>query len=595
LKQDRLMNDQWRMVRLALVTGCLALAGTSIGNTTAALTYEQVRDQLTTLAAGRAARIEALTATGQGREVLMLTLSSDHANADHKPALLITAGLDARHTVGVQTAIGVARNLIENHADLLNDVTVYVIPCANPDGLARNSGAVNYGHIGTLGAVDEDRDGATDEDGPSDLNGDGFITVMRRIDPPLDDTATHLPDPAVPRLLKKADKEKGERAIYSVYIEGLDADGDGLIAEDGPGMVDLDKNFMHAWPEHDRDAGIIQLSEPESAAIAKFVIDHRNIVEAITFGRHDNLINVPDGKSMDLSGEAPKDLDEGDVGYYKEMSKLFKDLTGQERAPKPAEDTAGSLHAWLYAQRGIPSFATVVWGRPAATELKEEKKSEEGAATQPDADDAKRQADSEDSQKSDDEKKESKKDDKPKPADEEAAEWLKYSDRDRNGEGFMDWKPFDHPTLGAVEIGGFVPGFQMNPPPDQLDTLAEKQTAFIVELIGRRPKLSIDGPTVKKLAGGLYEVRLGLINEGYLPTATAMARKARSIPPTVVRVSTPIENIVSGERVMRVWGVGGSGERWTSRWIIRVDDGSDITIDLVNPQLGDHSITVKAE
>jgi hypothetical protein len=540
----------------------------------------------------------------QGRSLFVLTLAADPAHAGTKPALLITAGLDARHRVGTETALRVARRLLADHADLLNDTTVYVIPCVNPDGAERNAGAVDYGHIGTMRVLDEDRDGVADEDGPQDLNGDGVITMMRRLDPPLDDKATLLPDPACPRLLKTADPEKGERAIYSVYLEGLDQDGDGKIAEDGPGQVDLDRNFMHRWPEHEMDAGPYQLSEPESLALAKFVLGHANIVEAITYGRHDNLINVPDGKGKDISGEAPRELDGEDVNWYKEMSKVFKDVTGQERAPQ--HDTAGSFEAWLYAQRGIPSFATVVWGRPDASKPKEEKKDEAGAenkaaesknaesksdghADSAPAEHAKPQA------AEGEKKKDGKKKDEAKPADAEAAAWLDYSDRDRHGEGFIEWKPFDHPTLGKVEIGGFVPGFQMNPPADQLDSIAERQTAFAAELIKRQPKLSTQGPEVKKLATGLYEVRFGVVNEGYLPTATAMARKTRSMKPTVIRISVPVENIVAGERVIREWGIGGSGERMSEHWIVRVDDGSPIEIEINNPQLGKQTITFNAE
>jgi hypothetical protein len=135
----------------------------------------------------------------------------------------------------------------------------------------------------------------------------------------------------------------------------------------------------------------------------------------------------------------------------------------------------------------------------------------------------------------------------------------------------------------------------MNPSDTDLDDLAAKQAKFIVELIGRRPRLSVEGPTVKRLASGLFEVRLGLVNEGYLPTATAMARKAQSLPPMVVRLSTPIENIVAGDRISRISGIGGSGERWTGHWIIRADDGSDITINLVNEQFGDQTISANAE
>lgn len=534
---------------------------------------------------------DVIGASRQGRGLHVLTLAANQANAANQPAMLITAGLDARHRVGVETALRIARRLLNEHAEQLENTTVYIIPCVNPDGLEFNLGKVNFGYGFTLRVMDEDRDGVADEDGPADLNGDGSITMMRRANPPLDDVATHVADPVEPRLLKKPSAEKGERALYSVYVEGLDADGDGNVAEDGPGGVDLEKNFMHRWPEFDLRAGPTQVCEPESAALAKFVLEHRNIVVAINYGRNDNLINVPDGKAKDLSGQAPKELDEGDVEYYKELSKVYKELTGQQRAV--SEDVGGALHAWLYAQRGIPSFAINVWGRPDASKPQEAAQSQ--PASQPDsqpatAPDAKAQAGADVKKDA----KQEKKKDEPKPADAEAAAWLEYSDRDRNKQGFIEWQPFNHPTLGSVEIGGFVPGFQMNPPADQLDTLAEKQTSFVVELLKRKPALALEGPIVTRLGHGVYEIRFGVKNEGYLPTATSIARKARSIMPTIVRLSLPIESILSGDRVDRAWGIGGSGERISHRWIVRMDDGTSASIDIVNPQLGAQTVTFTA-
>jgi hypothetical protein len=74
-----------------------------------------------------------------------------------------------------------------------------------------------------------------------------------------------------------------------------------------------------------------------------------------------------------------------------------------------------------------------------------------------------------------------------------------------------------------------------------------------------------------------------------------MARKARSIFPSVVRISTPIDNIVTGDRATKTYGIGGSGDRVTYRWIIRTANDSDVTIDITNPHLGDQHITFKAQ
>jgi hypothetical protein len=618
----------------------------------------------------------------EGRDLLVLTLAADVATADERPALLVTAGLDARHLVGTETAVRLAERLLAEHADVLEVMTVYVIPRANPDGVARWL-AGGPARPGTAAPVDEDRDGAVDEDAPSDLDGDGVITMMRRPEPPLDDRPTHLADPAAPRLLKKADAAAGERAVYSVYPEGLDRDGDGLVAEDGPGMVDLDHNFMHEWPEHDRDSGAYQLSEPEAAALAAFVLEHRNIACALTLGRHDNLVNVPDGKGRDVSGRGPKVLDKGDVRLYERIAEVYEETTGQKRAPKEPVD--GSFHAWMYAQRGIPSFASTVWGRP------DEKKDDPA----PDAADAEAAPDGgpppaadpvagswsgsieipdmggvevtlDVERRGDDAVAASLtspmfgldlegtfeadsgaltlagsagpemnvtmdltvdgdrmtgtasspqggvdialdragggaaggaagggRDKGDKPSDGEAAAWLAYSDDQRDGAGFVEWAPFDHPTLGPVEIGGFVPGFRRNPPAGDLDDLAAGLTAFAVELVERRPRTVVVGPEVTRLADGLYEVRFGLRNDGALPTGTAMARTARAHPPTIVRVSTPVERIVAGNRVSRTWGIDGHGGRFVQTWLLRVDPDEDVTVEVRNAQLGDQLVTFR--
>jgi len=650
---------------------------------------EELAAALHELAAGHdGCTVEVIGESREGRPIHALTLSGDPATAGERSALLITAGLDARHRVGPETAFRVARNLLTNHADALDDVTVYVIPLVNPDGVMVNVEGPNAGHVGTATPVDNDRDGADDEDGPVDLNGDGVITTMRRIDPPLDDPPTHMADPAEPRLLKTPDPLEGERATYTVYVEGRDQDGDGLIAEDALGHVDLDHNFMQAWPEHDDDAGRYPLSEPESHSLAKFVLNHRNIVAAITYGRHDNLINVPDGRGADITGRGPKSIDADDVALYKAIAEIFKDATGQKRAP--SSDLAGAFHHWLYAQRGLPSFATVVWGRPDVEEPKqedgaEEKQEKDEAAPKPPADpgvtgawsgtidipemgamdftfNLEQAADNSVDgtfttsmfsitvegdvdpasgaielsgsagegatvtftlTRQDDELLGSatgpegeavdisatrtggeeppasaaggRKPQGGKAADADAEGWLKYSDQQRGGAGFVEWTPYDHPTLGEVEIGGFVPGFQMNPPAASLDDLASKQAAFAVELINRRPQLDVEGPVVTQLADGLYDVRFAIVNDGFLPTMTSQARKSRANLPIVVRLSTPIERIVSGDRVSRAWGVDGSGGRFDHHWIIRVKNGSKQSIEIVNPQFGDRTVTFVAK
>ncbi len=136
---------------------------------------------------------------------------------------------------------------------------------------------------------DADNDGRIDEDGPEDLNKDGFITMMRVKDP----KGPYMVSPDDPRLMKRADPAKGESGGWALYWEGLDKDSDGFIAEDGPGGVDINRNFMHQYPYYEPDAGRYMVSEAETRAMLEFVLKHRNIAAMLTFGENDNLIATP--------------------------------------------------------------------------------------------------------------------------------------------------------------------------------------------------------------------------------------------------------------------------------------------------------------
>ncbi len=576
-----------------------------------------------------------------GNPIQLVTLAGSTDTALSKPALLITAGLDGRYLAGTEVAVRIAQQVLSDHVELLDSMTLYIVPRVNPDGAARNLDRLTMGYVGNSRSIDDDRDRITDEDSAEDINGDGLITMMRRLNSPIEDPATHLADPDDPRLNIKPDPKEHLRASFTLYTEGIDNDGDGQINEDGFGSIDLDQNFMHRWPEYDTYSGKYPLSEPESHAIAQFVINNDHIVMALTLGRHDNLINQPDTKSKDNSGAAPKAIDAKDADVYKLAGELYKDATGFSSAPP--EDIAGSFHAWLYAQRGIPSFAVIPWLRPESekADVDESDASENVepeaeivdsgltpsgvgdisqetldelmeayvAATGEEVDESMISmitpemvegfaaqagikirritvADPETEVSSSDQAGK-KKPKKKKLSDD--AKWLKYFDEE-GIDGFVDWKPFSHPTLGDVEIGGFVPLARINPPADQLDTTSEKLTDFVVELMSTRPSVSIVGPEIKQLGSGLYEVRLSLVNDGKLPTTTAYSQSKRTIRPIVVRLSTDLDQIFTGQRVGRVWGIDPNGGRSDHRWIIRSDDMSSETIEIIDPRLGNHTI-----
>ncbi|MBM4113133.1 MAG: hypothetical protein FJ253_07130, partial [Phycisphaerae bacterium] len=162
--------------------------------------------------AGRAS-LSTLVRSRDDRPVELLTLSADPGTADDRPGILVVAQLDGTRAATTEVAIRMASALLTNTPTVLDQVTVYLVPRANPDAAAAFRSLP--GPRGALGSrpVDEDRDGRADEDGPADLDGNGVITLMRKLDPPPSLAApTLVVDDKDSRMLREPQTAKGEVA-----------------------------------------------------------------------------------------------------------------------------------------------------------------------------------------------------------------------------------------------------------------------------------------------------------------------------------------------------------------------------------------------
>ncbi len=496
---------------------------------------------------------------------------------DKRSAILIVGNIDGNELAGSEIAARIAHRLAQRAeageeaiVDLLTDHSVYIVPCANPDAAAAYFQSPKFEWRQNFKPDDADRDREIDEDGPEDLNGDGLITMMRVFDP---EKADLMPDPADPRLNVKPERIKGERPAFHLLIEGTDLDGDGEYSEDGPGGVDLNMNFPAGYQAHARGAGIHQLSEPESKGLVDFVLKYPNIAVVIVYGRHDNVVKTPDGKGRDAAG-APTNLLADDVDLYTHLGERYREITGAKESAD--QDFNGSFVQWAYAHFGVPTLAVKPWTRPEIP--KEEKKPE--AETPADSEPAAEAPEATEEEQPEKPAKEE------KPRDKEEAAWLEYSDKVRNGEGFIPWTEFDHPQLGTVEIGGWVPYFRTLPPPDQLADIAEKQIEFVLEIGSMLPEITLTEPKVTQLADGLWEITTALVNEGGLPTSTAMGARNRKGRPQVVRLLVDNDRIVTGQRVDVVWSLAGHGGRAEQRWILHGEAGETVTIEVYSEKYG---------
>ncbi|MBL9033027.1 MAG: hypothetical protein JNM80_15120 [Phycisphaerae bacterium] len=578
----------------------------------------------------------------QGRPIVVMRVTNRGPRADdgppppapeHRPALLIVAGLDGRHLVGADVAMGLAEELATKHAGPLHRATVYIVPCLNPDARAWTLDGkhpkMDFGR--GQSPIDADRDRRTSEDGAEDLDGDGVVTLMRVRDPSPGSglRAEFVIDPDNAAIVRRPDPAKGERASVALLAEGIDNDGDGRFNEDGiggsaGGGVDLDRNFPYRWPEFADGAGPFPLSEPETRALADWMLKAQNIAAVVVYGPGDSIVALPEAGKLEPDGTTPTGIENDDKTQYDEIARLFKDATHIAEAT-PA-DRPGSLHGWAYAHYAVYAMNTPLWVRPDQIKKPEPKREEvkgdtPEAGDKPEApvpppapkpialDDAERAEAGLASHESEAQP--------PAPGggrggirrggppgaapptpaggdkkQGDDANWLAYDqERVKAGDpsGFVPWKPFNHPQLGPVEIGGFVPGFRLNPPAGELPRLVSEQAAFAIGLMGRFPRVVVGEQRVERLGPGLWRVWVRAVNEGPMPSLSAIGVKARRHLPTIVRLDVPMERVISGDRVNRFWSIPGSGGIADSEWTIRGDAGSEVSIE-VAPSIGAKTI-----
>jgi murein tripeptide amidase MpaA len=277
---------------------------------------------------GNLAKLVSIGKSREGRDIWAIELANPTGTpVDTRPALLITANLEGDHLVGSELALFIAESLLNGYASdaaikaRLDEHVIYIVPRVNPDGAELMFAPVKTGARTNLTPFDADNDARLDEDGPEDLNKDGFITVMRVKDP----AGPYMISPEDPRLMKKADPAKGEKGGWAIYSEGFDNDGDGFINEDGPGGVDINRNFMHQYPYFQPDAGRYMVSETETRALLEYALKHRNIAAVLTFGENDNLIAAtPKAASVSLLDFADQSVaDARKVGTFVEATGMF--------------------------------------------------------------------------------------------------------------------------------------------------------------------------------------------------------------------------------------------------------------------------------
>jgi hypothetical protein len=452
-------------------------------------------------------RLSSIGKSHEGRDIWLITVTDFTKGTDRsKPAMYIDGNIHSNEIQGTEFSLYTAWYLCEMQGQnawidsLLTERTLYIVPTINPDGRENYLKEPNNASSPRTGLVprDNDGDGVIDEDTYDDIDGDGHITQMRRRSA----YGRMMPSPEEPRLLIAA-PPGAFGGWESLGGEGLDNDGDGAINEDGVGGYDPNRNWPWRWQPQYVQGGsdFYPTSLPETRAVVDFVTAHPNIAGAQSYHNSGGMILRGPGSPQD-------EYRPQDVRVYDELGRTGERILPGYRYMTVWKDLyivwGGELD-WFYGARGIVTFSNELW-----TSFKEFETAERTTNRY----------------------------------DQQSYEFdrlLLFRD------AFVEWKPFNHPQYGPIEVGGFKKTYGRAEPGFLLQAEAHRNMAFTLYQTYEMPKVEVDSIVVRSLGNGLTEVTAIVANRRLVPTHTQQDVENKITPPDYVALTGG--TVIAGYRV----------------------------------------------
>ena len=138
--------------------------------------FDAVMKRLDAAAKGSAsAKLITIGKSADGKPLRVLQIG-----ADENPAVFVGANISGDRNSGTEAALDLVDRLLAEGSEALSaSTTFFIAPALNPDAHDGMFQKPRMRRLGNGSALDRDRDGFDNEDGPNDLDGDGRITKMR--------------------------------------------------------------------------------------------------------------------------------------------------------------------------------------------------------------------------------------------------------------------------------------------------------------------------------------------------------------------------------------------------------------------------------
>ena len=527
--------------------------------------------------------LEVNVVTAEGRNQYGVTVTNKKTgDALSKPGWHVDGNTHAGEITGSMAAMHMLDYLITNYGKdeevtkLLDTMTIYSVPRITPDGTETwlttpyTIRSINKVHNEVKGGVKEE-----------DLDGDGVIRMMRIPSP----YGAWKKDPKNKDCMLPRDPGDRDGEFYDIYPEGIFEEYDGdenLKTKKKEWALDFNRNFPYGWFPENRQAGAgkYPLSNPETKALADWIIAHPNIGGVSTNHTSGGMIMYPPGTKL-VAEACP-----GDIKAFKTIAEMCHQEMGyqvlnlyEEFVQDPKNYDSGAFDDWCYQSEGIMSYTIEYWdlANKAGAPYVANQRSKETL-------------------------------DKSIERFNACMAWVKKN----APEDFVGWKKYKHPYFGNVELGGFNYKFtHQNPPAKFLKDLMEQSTKFLIRFAKSMPNLQIDEVKKEKIGDDLYRITAMVGNTGYLSTNVSDEAVKMGKAKTV-KVSVKGGELISGKECTDIGHLSGYSRTKTGvffygnigthanaparkklEWIVKGKKNTKITVTAVSEKAGTVAKSIK--
>jgi zinc carboxypeptidase len=449
-------------------------------------------------------RVRSIAKSLDGRDVWLLEIGK---NPDEvRPAVWIDGNIHAAELLGSNVALYIARTLIELHSgsNALDKVIpegireaakrglFYLVPRISPDGAEE---AVTAGRVSRSAPRDRRSRTHTPRWVRSDIDKDGSIRQIR-IQHPAGEFVRHPDHPDVLVAREIGDAGPFFKVFPEGHVENFDGTRVPFPSTFSDNDSDFNRAFPSAWTSAVEGAGHSPAMDPETRAIVDFATASPQIFAWINLHTFGGVFIRPPFTGNDGT------LNRDDLLRYQYLAGVGETHTGMrtvsafdEITPDQAKPMTGTLASWAYGERGCYSWAVELWDVFADAGLPERKPFFRNYAIE---------------------------------SREQVSALVKWDRKRNGGRVFAGWRPFSHPQLGSVEVGGIDPirGF-WNPPEGDIAGIASRMAKFVLAMASAAPNLDLALKT-EQLGDGLRRIRLLVTNTGFLPTYVTAGSRDRS-------------------------------------------------------------------